>query len=40
MIVTATQVAYHISNPAAYSVDPAGLTPQIECAPTSISLRV
>ena len=29
----ASQVAYHISNPAAYSVDPTGLTPQIEYEP-------
>jgi hypothetical protein len=28
-------VAYHISNPAAYSVDPTGLTPQIEYEPAS-----
>ena len=33
--VAVVQVAYHISNPAAYSVDAAGLTPQIEYAPSA-----
>ncbi len=32
--IAAPQVAYHISNPAAYSVEPTGLTPQIEYAPS------
>jgi hypothetical protein len=32
-VIAAAQVAYHISNPAAYSVDPTGIPPQIESVP-------